>query len=100
MLSTFVLVALGSSASMPIGGTRDLMGQLAAVGKIRGPRGLVANPKGGTVSMEVGRAVEELKAGKIECRADKSGIVHARLRKKSFAPDGVAENHHRFLEAI
>jgi large subunit ribosomal protein L1 len=80
--------------------TPDLMGQLAPLGKILGPRGLMPNPKAGTVSMDVGRAVKELKAGKIEFRVDKSGIVHAPIGKKSFAPDALAENLQHFLEAI
>ena len=80
--------------------TPDLMGQLAPLGKILGPRGLMPNPKAGTVSMDVGRAVKELKAGKIEFRVDKSGIVHAAVGKKSFAPDALAENLQHFIEAI
>jgi large subunit ribosomal protein L1 len=80
--------------------TPDLMGQLAPLGKILGPRGLMPNPKAGTVSMDVGRAVKELKAGKIEFRVDKSGIVHAPVGKKSFAPEALAENLQHFIEAI
>ena len=62
--------------------TPDVMGQLGALGKILGPRGLMPNPKAGTVTMDVGRAVKELKAGKIEFRVDKSGIVHAPDRQE------------------
>ena len=80
--------------------TPDLMGQLAPLGKILGPRGLMPNPKAGTVSMDVGRAVKELKAGKIEFRVDKSGIVHAPIGKKSFGAEALAENLQHFLEAI
>src|SRR5438128_2205928 len=64
--------------------TPDVMGQLGPLGKVLGPRGLMPNPKAGTVTMEVARAVKELKAGKIEFRVDKSGIVHAAVGKKSF----------------
>ena len=80
--------------------TPDLMGQIAPLGKILGPRGLMPNPKAGTVTMDVGRAVKELKAGKIEFRVDKSGIVHAPIGKKSFTAEALAENLHHFLEAI
>ena len=80
--------------------TPDLMGQIAPLGKILGPRGLMPNPKAGTVTMDVARAVKELKAGKIEFRVDKAGIVHAPIGKKSFTPEALAENLHHFLEAI
>ena len=64
--------------------TPDMMGQLGALGKILGPRGLMPNPKAGTVTMDVAKAVKELKAGKIEFRVDKSGIVHSPIGKKYF----------------
>src|SRR5213596_1174866 len=80
--------------------TPDLMGQLAPLGKILGPRGLMPNPKAGTVTMDVARAVKELKAGKIEFRVDKSGIVHAPTGKKSFAVEALEENLRAFMEAI
>jgi large subunit ribosomal protein L1 len=80
--------------------TPDVMGQLGPLGKVLGPRGLMPNPKAGTVTMDVAKAVKELKAGKIEFRVDKSGIVHAPIGKKSFAPEQLAENLHAFLEAI
>ena len=80
--------------------TPDVMGQLAPLGKVLGPRGLMPNPKAGTVTMDVARAVKELKAGKIEFRVDKSGIVHAALGKKSFSADALAENLQHFMEAI
>src|SRR5439155_1170397 len=72
--------------------TPDVMGQLGPLGKVLGPRGLMPNPKAGTVTMDVARAVKELKAGKIEFRVDKSGIVHAPIGKKSFSADALAEN--------
>ncbi len=80
--------------------TPDVMAQLGPLGKVLGPRGLMPNPKAGTVTMDVGRAVKELKAGKIEFRVDKSGIVHAPIGKKSFAPEQLADNLHAFMEAI
>ncbi len=80
--------------------TPDVMGQLGPLGKVLGPRGLMPNPKAGTVTMDVARAVKELKAGKIEFRVDKSGIVHAAVGKKSFTVEQLEENLRTFLEAI
>jgi len=80
--------------------TPDVMGQLGPLGKVLGPRGLMPNPKAGTVTMDVAKAVRELKAGKIEFRVDKSGIVHAPIGKKSFTPEHLADNLHAFMEAI
>jgi large subunit ribosomal protein L1 len=80
--------------------TPDVMGQLGALGKILGPRGLMPNPKAGTVTMDVGRAVKELKAGKIEFRVDKAGIVHAPIGKKSFTTDALEQNLQAFMDAI
>ena len=80
--------------------TPDVMGQLGALGKILGPRGLMPNPKAGTVTMDVGRAVKELKAGKIEFRVDKAGIVHAPIGKKSFTVDALEQNLQAFMDAI
>src|SRR5438093_1493193 len=80
--------------------TPDVMGQLGALGKILGPRGLMPNPKAGTVTTDVTKAVKELKAGKIEFRVDKSGIVHAPIGKRSFAPEALEQNLHAFMEAV
>jgi len=80
--------------------TPDVMGQLGALGKVLGPRGLMPNPKAGTVTMDVTKAVKELKAGKIEFRVDKSGIVHAAVGKKSFSAQQLAENLQAFMDAI
>ena len=80
--------------------TPDVMGQLGPLGKVLGPRGLMPNPKAGTVTMDVTKAVKELKAGKIEFRVDKSGIIHAPIGKKSFAAEALAENLQTFMEAI
>ena len=80
--------------------TPDVMGQLAPLGKVLGTRGLMPNPKAGTVTMDVARAVKELKAGKIEFRVDKSGIVHAPIGKKSFSAEALEQNLHAFMEAV
>jgi large subunit ribosomal protein L1 len=80
--------------------TPDVMGQLGPLGKVLGPRGLMPNPKAGTVTMDVAKAVKELKAGKIEFRVDKSGIVHAPIGKKSFAAEQLADNLQAFMDAI
>src|SRR5947199_3996950 len=80
--------------------TPDVMGQLGPLGKVLGPRGLMPNPKAGTVTMDVARAVKELKAGKIESRVDKSGIDHAAAGKHAFTAGQLADNLRAFLEAI
>jgi large subunit ribosomal protein L1 len=80
--------------------TPDVMGQLGALGKILGPRGLMPYPKAGTVTMDVTRAVREIKAGKIEFRVDKTGNVHAPVGKVSFKPEQLAENVQAFMETI
>ena len=80
--------------------TPDVMGQLGPLGKVLGPRGLMPNPKAGTVTLDVAKAVTELKAGKIEFRVDKSGIVHAPIGKRSFAPEALEQNLHAFMEAV
>src|SRR2546427_2349938 len=74
--------------------TPDVMGQLRPLGRGLGPRGLMPNPKAGTVTMDVARAVKELKAGKIEFRADKSGIVYAPIGKRTFAPEALDQTLH------
>jgi large subunit ribosomal protein L1 len=80
--------------------TPDMMGQLGALGRILGPRGLMPNPKAGTVTMDVARAVREIKAGKIEFRVDKTGNVHAPIGKVSFRPDQLRDNLAAFLDTI
>jgi len=80
--------------------TPDVMGQLGALGRILGPRGLMPNPKAGTVTMDVTKAVREIKAGKIEFRVDKTGNVHAPIGKISFAADELAANLSAFMDTI
>lgn len=80
--------------------TPDVMADLGKLGKILGPRGLMPNPKSGTVTIDVGKAVKEVKAGKIEFRVDKDGIVHASIGKASFEPEKLVDNIHMFLNTI
>ncbi|MGC8916183.1 MAG: 50S ribosomal protein L1 [Thermoanaerobaculum sp.] len=80
--------------------TPDMMRHLSKLGKILGPRGLMPNPKTGTVTTEVGKAVREIKAGKVEFRVDKTGIVHAPLGKISFPVDKLEENAQSLISAV
>lgn len=80
--------------------TPDVMGKLGRVGKILGPRGLMPNPKSGTVTMDVAKAVSEVKAGKIEFRVDKAGNVHAPVGKVSFGADQLVENVLSFVKEV
>jgi large subunit ribosomal protein L1 len=80
--------------------TPDVMGELGKLGKILGPRGLMPNPKSGTVTTDVATAVREVKAGKIEYRVDKSGIVHASIGKASFEAEKLVDNIHTFMGSI
>ena len=80
--------------------TPDMMGEVGKLGKILGPRGLMPNPRSGTVTFDVGKAVKELKAGKIEYRVDKGGNVHAPVGKASFTEAALLENAHVFLREL
>ncbi|MGH7511562.1 MAG: 50S ribosomal protein L1 [Gemmatimonadales bacterium] len=80
--------------------TPDVMGQLGQLGRVLGPRGLMPNPKAGTVTMDVAKAVREIKAGKIEFRVDKTGNVHAPVGKVSFSPAQLADNVSAFMDTI
>lgn len=80
--------------------TPDVMGEVGKLGKILGPRGLMPNPKSGTVTMHVGQAVKELKAGKIEFRVDKYGILHVSVGKASFSNDKIRDNIMAFMETV
>ena len=80
--------------------TPDMMGAVGKLGRILGPRGLMPNPKVGTVTMDVAKAVREAKAGKVEYRVDKAGVVHCRVGRKSFDQKKLAENVHALLREI
>ncbi|MEW6211703.1 MAG: 50S ribosomal protein L1 [Acidobacteriota bacterium] len=80
--------------------TPDMMRAVGQLGKILGPRGLMPNPKTGTVTLEVGRAVKETKAGKIEFRVDKTGVIHAPVGKISFDPERLVENARTLIDAV
>ncbi len=80
--------------------TPDMMGKVGPLGRILGPRGLMPNPKSGTVTMDVGLAVKEIKAGKIEYRVDKTGNLHAPIGKVSFTREQLAENLEVFMESV
>ena len=80
--------------------TPDMMGTVGKLGRILGPRGLMPNPKVGTVTMDVARAVKEAKAGKVEYRVDKAGIVHCRIGRVSFAQEKLTENAQALLNEL
>ena len=80
--------------------TPSVMAKVGAIGRILGPRGLMPNPKTGTVTMEIGNAVKEVKAGKIDFKVDKTGIIHAAIGKVSFTPEQIAENARAFVSAV
>ena len=80
--------------------TPDMMGKLGKLGKVLGPKGLMPNPKAGTVTMDVAKAVNEVKAGKIEYRLDKTNIIHCPIGKVSFGPEKIEENLKALMDAI
>ncbi len=77
-----------------------IMGKIGALGRVLGPRGLMPNPKSGTVTNEVGAAVSEIKQGKIDFKVDKAGIVHTSIGKVSFSPEKIAENAKEFVNTL
>jgi large subunit ribosomal protein L1 len=77
-----------------------MMGIVGRLGKILGPRGLMPNPRTGTVALDIGRVVREIKAGKVEFRVDRAGIVHAGIGKISFPVESLEENAHTLLETL
>lgn len=80
--------------------TPDVMGEVGKLGKILGPRGLMPNPKSGTVTLDVGKAVKEVKSGKIEFRVDKTGILHVNVGKASFPEPHLVDNIRAFMETV
>src|SRR5471030_683391 len=80
--------------------TPDMMRSVGKLGKVLGPRGLMPNPKTGTVTVDIAKEVREIKAGKVEFRVDKTGIIHAPVGKTSFATDSLVANAHALVESI
>ncbi len=80
--------------------TPDMMGVVGRLGKILGPKGLMPNPKSGTVTMDVAKAIQEVKAGKVEYRLDKTNIIHTPIGKVSFGPEKLADNFNALIGAI
>ncbi len=80
--------------------TPDMMGTVGRIGRILGPKGLMPNPKAGTVTMDVAKAIKEIKAGKIEYRLDKTNIIHVPIGKASFTEEQLAENFQTLIDAI
>ena len=80
--------------------TPDMMGVVGRIGKLLGPKGLMPNPKSGTVTMDVAKAIADIKAGKVEYRLDKTAIIHCPIGKKSFGVEKLTENYKALMEAI
>lgn len=80
--------------------TPDMMGLVGRIGKVLGPKGLMPNPKSGTVTMDVAKAIKDTKAGKVEYRLDKTAIIHCPIGKKSFGAEKITENYQALIEAI
>lgn len=80
--------------------TPDMMGLVGRIGKVLGPKGLMPNPKSGTVTMDVAKAINEIKSGKVEYRLDKNAIIHVGIGKKSFGPEKLSENCSKIMDAI
>ena len=80
--------------------TPDMMGLVGRLGKVLGPKGLMPNPKSGTVTMDITKALHDIKAGKVEYRVDKTSIVHVPVGKKSFGPEKLTENLNTVMEAL
>lgn len=78
----------------------DVMGKVGRLGRILGPRGLMPNPKSGTVTMQIGKAVQDVKAGKIDFKVDKTGIIHVGIGKVSFTPEQIVDNAKELLQVI
>src|SRR5205085_9414354 len=80
--------------------TPDLMGQVGRLGKVLGPRGLMPNPRPGTVTPDIGRAIREIKGGRVEFRVDRTGVIHAPIGKVSFSEDKILQNLGALVDAI
>ena len=80
--------------------TPDMMGVVGRIGRVLGPKGLMPNPKAGTVTMDVTKAIQDIKAGKIEYRLDKTNIIHVPLGKASFTEEQITDNFQTLIEAI
>ncbi|MBO5850781.1 MAG: 50S ribosomal protein L1, partial [Clostridia bacterium] len=80
--------------------TPDMMGVVGRIAKILGPKGLMPNPKSGTVTMDVEKAIKDVKAGKVEYRLDKTAVIHCTIGKKSFGKEKLMENYQALLDAI
>ncbi len=80
--------------------TPDMMGVIGRLGKVLGPKGLMPNPKSGTVTMDVTKAISEIKSGKVEYRLDKTNIIHVGIGKVSFGPEKLAENYQTLVDAV
>ena len=80
--------------------TPDMMGVVGRIGRVLGPKGLMPNPKSGTVTFDVAKAISEIKAGKVEYRVDKTSIVHCPIGKKSFGAEKLKDNFHALMEAL
>ena len=80
--------------------TPDMMGVVGRIGKVLGPKGLMPNPKSGTVTMDVAKAIAEVKAGKVEYRLDKTAIIHCPIGKKSFGKEKLTENFNALMDAV
>ena len=80
--------------------TPDMMGMVGRIGRVLGPKGLMPNPKSGTVTMDVEKAIAEVKAGKVEYRLDKTAIIHCPIGKKSFGQEKIVENYTALMDAI
>lgn len=80
--------------------TPDMMGMVGRIGKVLGPKGLMPNPKSGTVTMDVAKAIKEVKAGKVEYRLDKTAIIHCPIGKKSFGVEKLTENFTALMDAV
>ncbi len=78
----------------------SIMGKIGALGRVLGPRGLMPNPKSGTVTMDIGKAVADVKKGKIDFKVDKTGIIHASIGKVSFEVDKIAENANELIQTV